>query len=135
MSTTGGRTLSLGLAMKVFLWVSPTKGLLWFNKKGKLSSRYIGPYEILKRIGLLAYRLALPPPLEAIHDIFHVSMLEKYINNLTHVLSAESEQLDADMTYEEQPTEILDRNEHDLRNCTVALVKVIWGNHPPEEAS
>ena len=60
---------------KVFLQVSPWKGVLRFGKKGKLSPRYIGPYEIVARIGPLAYRLALPQELLQLHDVFHVSML------------------------------------------------------------
>ena len=60
---------------KVFLKVSPWKKVLRFGRKGKLSPRFIGPYEIIERIGLVAYRLALPPELDRIHNIFHVSML------------------------------------------------------------
>ena len=60
---------------KVFLKVSPWKGILRFGKQGKLNSRYVGPYEILERIGPLAYRLALPKELSLIHDVFHASML------------------------------------------------------------
>ena len=60
---------------KVFLKVSPWKGVLRFGKRGKLSPRFIGPYEMIVRIGPVAYRLALPPNLEGIHDVFHVSML------------------------------------------------------------
>ncbi|XP_043725655.1 uncharacterized protein LOC122672225 [Telopea speciosissima] len=129
------KDIEFRVGKKVFLQVSPTKGLLWFNKKGKLSLTYIGPYEILKRVGQVAYRLALLPSQEGAHNVFHMSMLKKYINNPTHVLSAESERLDADMTYEEQSKEISERKEHNLYNPIVAFVKVRWGNHPPEEAS
>ncbi|XP_043705227.1 uncharacterized protein LOC122655042 [Telopea speciosissima] len=120
---------------KVFLRVSPTKGIIRFSKKGKLSPRYIGPYEILKRIVAVAYRLALPPSLEGVHNVFHVSMFKKYIPNPAHILTAEPVQLKADMSYEEQPEEILWRKEHKLRNRTVAYIKVRWRNHTAEEAS
>ena len=63
---------------KVFLKVSPWRKILRFGKKGKLSPRFIGPYNILERIGPMAYRLALPPELAKLHDVFHVSMLRKY---------------------------------------------------------
>ena len=63
---------------KVFLKVSPWKGVLRFGKQGKLSLRYIGPYEIIKRIGPLAYKLALLEQLSSIHNVFHVSMLQWY---------------------------------------------------------
>ena len=66
----------------VFLKLSPWKGVVRFGKRGKLSPRYIGPYEIIERVGSLAYRLALPPELARIHNVFHVSMLRKYISQV-----------------------------------------------------
>ena len=71
---------------KVFLKVSPWRKILRFGKKGKLSLRFIGPYEVLERIGLVAYRLALPPELEKLQDVFHVSMLWRYCSEETHIL-------------------------------------------------
>ena len=71
---------------KVFLKVSPWMKVLRFGKKGKLSSRFIGPYEVLERIELVAYRLALPPELAKFHDVFHVSMLRKYRTDELHIL-------------------------------------------------
>ena len=62
---------------KVFLKVSPWRKILWFRKKGKLSPSFIGPYEILERIGLNSNRLALPPELAKLHNVLHVSMLRK----------------------------------------------------------
>ena len=62
------------------------KGVMRFAKKGKLASRYIGPFEILKRAGMVTYRLALPPNLSQVHPMFHVSMLRKYISDSSHVL-------------------------------------------------
>ena len=63
---------------KVFLKVSPWKKVMRFGKNVKLSPRFIGPYEVIKKVGLVAYRLALPPKLEKIHNVFHVSMLRRY---------------------------------------------------------
>ena len=70
----------------VFLKVSPMKGVMRFGKKGKLAPRYIGPFEILERIGMVAYRLALPPDMSQVHPVFHVSMLREYILDPLHVL-------------------------------------------------
>ena len=61
---------------QVFLRISPWKGVLRFGNKGKLTPRYMGPYEIVERIGEVAYRFRLPPELARIHDVFHVSMLQ-----------------------------------------------------------
>ena len=69
----------------MFLKLSPWKGVVRFGKRGKLSPRYIRPYEIMERVGSLAYRLALPPELSRIHNVFHVSMLRKYIADPSYV--------------------------------------------------
>ena len=80
------RDLQFEIGDRVFLKISPWKGVLRFGRRGKLSSRYIGPYEIVSKIGPVAYRLKLPPDLSRIHDTFHVSMLRKYIPGPSHVL-------------------------------------------------
>jgi hypothetical protein len=80
------RKLELEVGDHVFLKVSPWKGVARFRKKGKLSPRYVGPFEILERVGPVAYRLALPPALSKIHDVFHILALRKYIPHPSHVL-------------------------------------------------
>jgi hypothetical protein len=72
-----------------------------FGKKGKLSPRFVGPFEILKRIGMVAYRIALPLELSSIHNVFHVSMLRKYIPDPSHVVEYESLQIGGDLSYQE----------------------------------
>ena len=111
------------------------KGVLRFGKKGKLSPRFIGPYEILQRVGDRAYRLALPPTLAGVHDVFHVSMLRKYVEDPNHILSHEPLELTTDLTYEEQPMQILDREVKQLRNKDIGLVKVLWRSQVVEEAT
>ncbi|KAL5740018.1 hypothetical protein ACOSQ2_029198 [Xanthoceras sorbifolium] len=120
---------------KVFLKVSPWKKVLRFGRKGKLSPRFIGPYEIIERVGPVAYRLALPPELEKIHNVFHVSMLRRYRSDPSHRVQAESIEIQPDLTYEEEPVQILDREIKELRNKIVPLVKVLWRNHKVEEAT
>ena len=93
----------------MFLRVSPMKGVMRFRKKGKLSLHYIGPFEILDKVGVVAYHLAQPPKLSMIHPMFHVSMLRKYFLDLLHVLTLHTIQLDEDLTYEEEPIIIVDR--------------------------
>ena len=70
----------------VFLKVSPWKGVIRFGKKGKLSLRYIGPFEVLEKVGEVAYCVALPPRLAGVHNVFHVSMLRKYVHSPSHVI-------------------------------------------------
>ena len=91
---------------KVFLKVSPWKKVIRFGKKGKLSPRFIGPYEVIKKVGPVAYCLALPLELEKIHNVFHVSMLRRYRSDPSHVVSSETIELRPDLTYEEEPIEI-----------------------------
>jgi len=119
----------------VFLRVSPSKGIVRFGKRGKLNPRYVGPYEIVERIGPLAYRLNLPPELARVHNVFHVSMLRRYFKDASHILESIPLDIRDDMTYIEQPVEILSRRDQVLRTKTIPLVKVLWRNHLVEEAT
>ena len=119
----------------VFLKISPRRGLMRFGKSGKLSPRFIGPFEILERIGEAAYRLALPPQLSGVHDVFHVSMLRKYEPDPSHVLDWTDLEVDEDASYEERPVRVLDRRDQVLRGKTIPLVKVLWKHHGVEEAT
>ncbi|CAL2230273.1 unnamed protein product [Prunus armeniaca] len=106
-----------------------------FEKREKLSPCYIGPYEITERIRPIAYRLALPPELSRIHDVFHVSMLQKYIPDPSHVLEHQPVELREALTYEEQPVQILDRKEQVLRSITILVVKVLWRSQTVEQTT
>ena len=79
-----------------------------FGKCGKLSPRFIGPFEILERIGTVAHRLALPPSMSGVHEVFHVSMLRKYTLDPTHVVDWGQIEVDTDGTFEEEPVCIVD---------------------------
>ena len=94
-----------------------------FNKRRKLSSRYIGPFEILERVGVVAYRLALPPSLSSVHEVFHVSMLHKYTLDPAHVVDWGKIDVDTDGTFKEGPVRILDSRDQVLQCKTVQLVK------------
>ena len=83
----------------------------------------------------MAYRLALPPTLSRLHDVFHVSMLKKYLHDPSHVLTYESLDVDPKLTCEERPVKILDRKDKVLSNKIVPLVKVLWRNHVVEKAT
>ena len=129
------RDLQFKIGDRVFLKISPWKGVLRFGRRGKLSPRYIGPYEILSKVGPVAYKLKLPPELSRIHDTFHVSMLRKYIPDPSHVLREQPVQLKENLTYEEIPVQIVDRKEQVLRSKVIPLVKVLWKNHEREAAT
>ena len=123
------------ISEKVFLKVSPWKKVMRFGKKGQLSPRFIGPYKVIKKVGPVAYRLALPPDLEKIHNVFHVSMLRRYRSDPSHVVFSETIELRLDLTYEEEPVEILAHEVKELWNKKIPLVKVLWRNHKTEEAT
>ncbi|XP_074283606.1 uncharacterized protein LOC141608147 [Silene latifolia] len=110
---------------KVLLKVSPMRGVVRFGKKGKLIQKYIRPYEILDRVGGVAYRLALPSALDRVHNVFHVSQLRKYVSDPTHVLEPGHIEIDEHLSYTEEPKEILDRKVRKTRNGETALVKVL----------
>ena len=103
------RNLEFEVGDMVFLRISPWKGVLRFGKRGNLSPRYIGPFRIVERIGEVAYRLELLSDLDRIHDVSHVSMLRKYIPDPSHVLTEQLVEIQENLTYEEEPVQILDR--------------------------
>ena len=105
-----------------------------FGEKGKLSPRFIGPYEVIEKVGPVAYILALPPELENIHNVFYVSMLRRYQLDPSHVVSSKTIELRSDLTYDEEPLEILAHEVKELWNKKIPLVKVLWRNHNTEEA-
>ena len=119
----------------MFLKVSPWKKIHRFGRKGKLSRRFIGPYEILERFGPVTYRLALPLELAKLHDVFHVSMLRRYRSDTLHILLVQDIQVQEDFTFDEEPKAILDHEIRQLQNKQVPLVKVLWQHHGMEEAT
>ncbi|KAM6598147.1 hypothetical protein CsatA_008673 [Cannabis sativa] len=131
------RDIEFEVGDHVFLRVTPRKGLSVkrFGKRGKLSPRYVGPFQILDRVGSVAYRIALPPSLSGVHNVFHVSQLRKYVSDPSHVLSYETLGLQEDLSYNERPVKILDQKDRILRNKTITLVKVLWKNSVVEEAT
>ncbi|CAN6685825.1 unnamed protein product [Malus baccata var. baccata] len=109
--------------------LSPWRCVVRFGKKGKLSPRYIRPYQIIERVGEVAYRLELPLELSKVHDVFHVSMLCHYVSDPLHVIPLQPLEINLDLTYDEELMMILDWKDKVLRNKTVRLVKVLWRNH------
>ncbi|KAL5560428.1 hypothetical protein UlMin_036640 [Ulmus minor] len=120
---------------KIQARIETAQRVIRFGKRGKLNPRFIGPYEVLECVGKVAYRLALPPNLASVHNVFHVSMLKKYVPDTSHILEQEPMELHEDLTYEEKPVRILDRKTKTLRNKEIPLVKVLWRNQKMEEAT
>ncbi|XP_016743218.1 uncharacterized protein [Gossypium hirsutum] len=119
----------------VFLKVSPWKKVLRFGLNGKLSPRFIGPYQIIKRVGIVAYQLELPLELNCIHDVFRISMLRRYRSDPSHIIPVEEIEVRPNMTFEEESVQILNRDVKVLRRKSIPLVKVLWWNHNMEEAT
>ena len=110
---------------KVFLKVSSWRKILRFGKKDKLSSRFIGSYEILEQIGSVAYHLALPLELTKLHNVLNVSMLRRYRSDGSHILPVQAVQVQADFSCEEETKAILAREVKRLPNKQVPLVKML----------
>ncbi|WMV55711.1 hypothetical protein MTR67_049096 [Solanum verrucosum] len=111
------------------------KGVMTFGKKGKLSLRYISPFEVLECVRPVAYRLALPPNLSGVHLVFHVSMLKRYHGDGDYIIKWNLIVLDKDLQYEEEPIAILDRDVRKLRTKNIRFVKVQWKHRPVEAAT
>nr|GEZ67969.1 putative nucleotidyltransferase, ribonuclease H [Tanacetum cinerariifolium] len=129
------RSLEFQPGDHVFLKVSPARGVRRFGIKGKLSPHFIGPFEILDRVGEVSYRLALPPQLSHVHNVFYVSLLKGYKYHPLHVISYPLDQIRADLSYVEEPEAILDRQDRVMRKKTIPFVKILWRNHPEREAT
>ncbi|XP_075515904.1 uncharacterized protein LOC142550712 [Primulina tabacum] len=129
------RPLEFQVGDFVFLRISPFRGVVHFGMRGKLSPRFVGPYEIVERIGTCAYRLDLPQSLSGIHDVFHVSMLRKYEPDPSHVILPDEVELDPSLSYTKYPVCILDRKDKVLRNKVIPLVRVQWSRHGVEEST
>ena len=105
------RPLEFEVGDHVFLKIMPKRGVIRFGNQGKLSPRFIGPFEVLKRVGAVAYQLVLPSSLSGIHEVFHISMLQKYTSDPAHVVDWSELVIDADGTFMEGPVRSMDSRE------------------------
>ncbi|GJU61191.1 putative reverse transcriptase domain-containing protein [Tanacetum coccineum] len=109
---------------KVMLKVSPWKGVVRFGKRGKLSPRYIRPFKILSRVGLVAYKLELPKELQGIHNTFHVSNLKKCLSDEDLIIPLDEVRIYEKLHFIEEPIEIMDREVKQLKQSRIPIVKV-----------
>ena len=129
------RPLEFEVGDHVFLKVMPKRGVVRFGKRGKLSPRFIGPFEILERIDTVKYWLALLPSMTGVHEVFHVSMLRKHTPDPAHVVDWGQVEVDTDGTFEEGPVYIVGSRYQVLRRKTVRLVRVLWRHCGVEEST
>ena len=120
------RPLEFEVRDHVFLKVMPKRGVVRFGKRDKLLPRFIGLFEILERVGTVAYRLALPPSMSGFHEVFHFSMLRRYTPDPAHIVYWGEIEVDTDGTFEKGPLCIVDSRDQVLRRKTVRLVRVLW---------
>nr|KYP62559.1 Retrotransposable element Tf2 [Cajanus cajan] len=106
----------------VFLKVTPGRAL----RAKKLTPRFVGPYQIIHRVGPIAYRLALPPFLSNLHDVFYVSQPRKYVHDPSHVVELDEVRVKENLTYEKSPIVVVDYKLKELRGKSISLVKVLW---------
>ncbi|GKF50966.1 putative reverse transcriptase domain-containing protein, partial [Tanacetum coccineum] len=112
----------------VLLKVSPWKGVVHFGKRRKLSPRYIGPFRILARVGLVAYTLELPEELKGIHSAFHILNLKKCLAKGDIIVLMDEIQLDDKLHMIEELVEIIDREVKRLKQSRIPIVKVCWNS-------
>lgn len=118
---------------RVYLKVTPLKGVIRFGMRGKLMPRYVGPFEVLNRVGPIAYELALPPHMAGIHNVFHISMLRKCIPDATRIVELDPQEIAPDLTCEAVPTEVMDSRIKKLRNKQVDMFLVRWKSGNKED--
>ncbi|GKC33339.1 reverse transcriptase domain-containing protein, partial [Tanacetum coccineum] len=119
------KPLEFQVGDRVLLKVSPWKGVVRFGKKGKLAPRYVGPFEIIERVGPVAYRLKLPQELSCVHDTFHVSNLKKCLAEPDVQVPLDEIEIDENLRFVEEPIEIVERDVKKLKRRT-HLYKVRW---------
>ena len=129
------RPLEFEVGDHVFLKVMPKRGVVRFDKRGKLLSRFIEFFKILERVDTVAYRLALPPSMSGVHEVFHVSILRRYTPDPAHVVDWGEIEVDTDGTFEERPVCITDSRDQVLRRKTVRLVRVLWQHRGVKEST
>jgi hypothetical protein len=129
------RPLQFDVGDHVYLKVSPMNGIKRFGVKGKISPHYIEPFSILEKCGLVVDKLELPPSLVGVHDIFHISQLNKCLKAPVDVILPEVAPPEADLTYPEHPIKILDQKSRVTRRKTIKFFKIQWSNHTTEEAT
>ncbi|GJY10964.1 putative reverse transcriptase domain-containing protein [Tanacetum coccineum] len=112
------KPLEFSVGDKVLLKVWPWKGIVHFGKRSKLSPRYIGPFEVVERVGPIAYRLRLPQELVGIHDTFHVSNLKKCLADVNLHVPLEEIKIDDKLCFVEEPIEMMDREVNKLKRST-----------------
>ncbi|GKA34855.1 putative reverse transcriptase domain-containing protein [Tanacetum coccineum] len=122
------KPLEFSVGDYVLLKVSPWKGVVRFGKKGKLAPRFVGPFEIIEKVGPVAYRLDLPEELNGVHDTFHVSNLKKCLADPTLQVPLDEIRVDAKLNFVEEPVEILEREFKKLKRSRIAIVKVRWNS-------
>nr|GFB73987.1 putative reverse transcriptase domain-containing protein [Tanacetum cinerariifolium] len=122
------KPLEFSVGDKVLLNVSPRKGVVRFGKRSKLSPRYVGPFDIVERIGPVAYRLCLPQELVGVHDTFYVSNLKKCLADVNLHISLDEVKVNVKLQFVEEPIEILDRGVKKLKRGWIPIVKVRWNS-------
>ncbi|GKB07063.1 putative reverse transcriptase domain-containing protein [Tanacetum coccineum] len=122
------KPLEFSVGDYVLLKVSPWKGVVRFGKKGKLASRFVGPFEIIEKVGPVAYRLDFLKELNGVHDTFHVSNLKKCLADPTLQVPLDEIRVDAKLNFVEEPVEILEREFKKLKRSRIAIVKVRWNS-------
>ncbi|GJS03571.1 retrotransposon protein, putative, ty3-gypsy subclass [Tanacetum coccineum] len=122
------KPLEFSVGDYVLLKVSPWKGVVRFGKKGKLAPRFVGPFEIIEKVGPVAYRLDLPEELNGVHDTFHVSNLKKCLADPTLQVPLDEIRVDAKLNFMEEPVEILERYFKKLKRSRIAIAKVQWNS-------
>ncbi|GJY08972.1 putative reverse transcriptase domain-containing protein [Tanacetum coccineum] len=127
------KPLEFSVGDHVLLKVSPWKAVVRFGKKGKLTPRFVGPFEIIKKVGPIAYKLDLLEELDGVHDTFHVSNLKKCLADPTLQVPLDEIQVDAKLNFMEEPVEILEREFKKLKRSRIAIIKVRWhSKHGPK---
>ena len=130
-----GRRRDIQVGDRVYLRVSPIRGVKRFGVKGRLAPCFVGPYKVLERMGEVSYKLEFPEGLSGVHDVFHVSQLRRCFSDPSRGVDHEMLDLQDNLTYQEYPVRILDQAERTTRRHNIKFLKVQWSHHSEKEAT
>ncbi|GJW09953.1 putative reverse transcriptase domain-containing protein [Tanacetum coccineum] len=122
------KPLEFQVGDRVMLKVSPWKGVIHFGNRGKLNPYYIGPFKIIAKVGMVAYRLELPKQLSRVHSTYHMSNLKKSLFDETLVILLDESKIDDKLHFIEEPVEIMDYEVKCLKQSHIPIVKVCWNS-------
>ncbi|GKF10737.1 hypothetical protein Tco_0048663, partial [Tanacetum coccineum] len=127
------KPLEFKVGDKVMLKVSPQKGVIRLDKRGKMNPRYIGPFKVLAKFGTIAYRLELPDQLSRVHSAFYIFNMKKCLSDEPQAIPLDEIQIDDKLNFIKEPVRIMNREVKSLKQSCIPIMRVRWNSRQGPE--